>query len=371
MSAPIRELVTRLSFRFDRTNLDRFERAITGFRARFLIAAGVVGALVKKTIDFVAELADAAVQTKDIADYSGESVTNLKAMQLAASKFAIPENTFGNFFKELSTARKQLEFGEPSFLRDLARESKGLFNILNINNQIKSTKELFLELAKAVKEVGDRGNQLRILEQIPGIGAENAGKFLRFLELSNDEIIKLIDNETEAASKAEKLAQNGAKFQVELAKLNTEFSQLVYSLGSIVIPELNKSFSGLNTIIEKGKEGGFLAAVDFVGEAIADAVQSTLGLDTLSNAMKRENGEEVLGVLGYAKNFFRAADERVMQRVQERNDTNNVSNNINLNVPPGTPQNQVEWMGEALRQTMNDFYFEKNREVINNNPTVE
>jgi hypothetical protein len=365
----VRELVTKLGFQYDRTNLDKFEKSIIGFKTKFTIAGAAVAGFFKKVLDFSSEFANASIAASDIAKYSGIALKDFKALQLVAEKFNIDETSFNNLFQNISLGIKEASQGVDNFIFQLTRQTQGIVNFRKLNGELTNARDLFLQIGHLIRQIPDQSERLRILSNIPGIGIENAGKFERLLSQSNDQILRQISLQEEVAAQFEKSLPGLQVYQNSINSLGVEYKKLATTIGSFVVPILGKVLGGFNDIIDTLSNKGFKQFTEELGGAVR-----TTG-NQLNSFIEWLTG---INLQGLENPYGMTTDPyaRMLKDNEIRNSNNNTSsiitnNKFEFNVPPGTTEGQANVVAEMVKMSIESTWNEKIREVINNNPTVE
>ena len=365
----VRELVTRLGFTFDRTNLDKFERSIVGFKTKVTIAAAGVAAAFKKGFDFVSNIADAAVATKDLADYAGIAAEEFVALQNAARKLSLDPQKFAQGVQKLAIGIKEASRGAGEFF-EIVKQTQGRINFRGLQGELLSVREVLLQIFDYINAIPDQSEKLRILGNL--FDPESAGAWLRVVSQGRQEFIQLVDKEKEFGKAFQSSIPEMIKFQQEVSNLGKEWDKLTQTIAQALVPVLHQSLAGFNAIIDRGKElgGGFSGFLKGAGEAVKLGVEDLVGVFTgeensyIRGLKERQAAEDM--------DFWRRVNEQQAANAQNRNSANVTNNNtFEFNVPPGTTEQQASFMSDQLKQTLNSYWDEKTREVISNNPQVE
>lgn len=362
----VRELVTKLGFQFDRSNLDKFEKSIVGFKTKMSIATAVLSAGFAKTLSFFSNLADSAVATKDLADYAGVAVDEFIALREAANKFSIDPKKFEDAFSRISISIKEASRGVGGFIQDIHRQSRGLVNFKDAQGNLRNTKDVLKDVLNYVNQLTDKSEQLRILGNI--FGPDQAGAWLRLIQESRGDLEKLIENERDfAAAYIESLPQM-QNLQKDLRELNSEWEQLTTTIASKLVPVVSQTVKGFNEIVKAEKQetgSGILgAAKEFffsLGEIfLTDKEIEDANLKRLNQLYNSD-----------ADDFNRRLSEEYMKRGLASPISINNTNNIDINVPPGTSSQQSDYMAEQMKSVIESTFREQAREIMNNHPQVE
>jgi hypothetical protein len=358
-----RELVTRLSFAFDRTNLDKFEKAISNFKTKFDIAALTIRTAFNRIVDYAKDFSNKILKNDAIAKFTKTSVSDLTALQNAFQKFDVNPETFTNFFENLSIQIKEASRGVNNEFRTLVTQSNGAVRLM-VNNQVTTSKQAVDDIRHYIQRFADESEQLRIIQNIFKVDLQTSSAIQALFKLTDDEFDKLIEKErisAEALAKNKEIAQ---QFKTQINQLETEWTKFSDKVASFAVPLATQAFGGLNLIAEKTQSEGILSSLKFVGEAIVDGVLTAFGEGHLQQVQRQVMEDDA--------DFWRRLREQETARINNQNQSSITNNNrIEVNVPPTTDAQQGAIIAETVKASMNSFWDEKVREVINNNPQVE
>lgn len=358
-----RELVTRLSFAFDRTNLDKFEKAISNFKTKFDIAALTIRTAFNRIVDYGKEFSDKILKNDAIARFTKTSISDLTALQNAFQKFDVPKENFTNFFEDLSIQIREAAVGINNEFRELVTKSQGAVR-LYVNNQVTTAKQALDDIRKHIRNYDDETRQLSAIQRIFKVDAQTSAAIQALFKLTDDEFDKLIEKERIAADVLEKSRDIAKDFKKQINQMETEWTKFADKVAQFAVPFATQAFGGLNDIIETGQNEGIFSSIKFIGEAIADGVLTAFGHGNLQEVQRE--------VLAEDTDFWRRVQEQELKKITNNNSGSVTNNNkFEFNVPPGTTEQQANVMAEWLKLTLNTYWDEKTREVMNNNPQVE
>lgn len=357
----VRELVTRLGFTFDRTNLDKFERSIIGFKTKVAVGIGIIGLAFKKVIDYAQEFSNKVLNTNALAKFSKSSVQSLDALQKAFQKFNVPEEAFNQFFGKLTLGIKEASRGVDNEFRRLVTQSQGAVRLF-VNGQLTTSKQAIDDIMAYIRGIADESEKLRIVQNIFEVDIATADAIVNISNLTKSEFDQLIEKEKQSLDLLNKQKDAANKFKEQVNQLNTEWDKFKGNVAGFAVPKIATFLGNINRFTETFQQEGAGAGFKEIGAHVKDAVLFLFGQDYLSR-VKREVAAE---------------DEDFQRRLVEyqnggMNSQANVTNNnkFEFNVPPGTTEQQATFLTEAVKTTMSSFWDEKVREVINNNPQVE
>lgn len=357
-----RELVTRLSFAFDRTNLDKFEKAISNFKTKFDIAALTIRTAFNRIVDYGKEFSNKILKNDAIAKFSKTSVSDLTALQNAFQKFDVNPEVFTDFFSNLSLQIKEASRGVNNDFRTLVTQSQGAVRLF-VNNNLTTAKQGIDDIRHYVKKFADESEQLRIIQNIFKVDLQTSSAIQSLFKLTDDEFDKLIEKERISAEVLAKNRDIAKEFKTQINQMETEFTKFSDKVAAFAVPLATQAFGGLNIIADKIQDEGILSSLKFVGEAIVDGVKTAFGEGHLQQVQRQVMEEDT--------EFWRRVKETEMSRINNSNAAVTNNNRFEFNVPPGTTEQQASYMQEVVKDTMNSYWDEKVREINSNNPQVE
>lgn len=362
----IRELVTRLGFSFDRTNLDKFERSIVGFKTKATIAVGLIGTAFKKTLDFATDFSDKILKSSALAKFSKSTIEEVQALENVFKNFNISPEVFQNFFGKLSLGIKEASRGVDSEFRKLVTQSQGAVR-LYVDGQLTTSKQAIEDIFSYIKTLSDESEKIRIVQNIFGVDLATADAIIDLANLTKNEFDILIEKEKQSIGQLDNATEAAKKFKSQVNELNTEWGKLTDTLAKALVPVLAQVLGGFNAIIEDTKSLGFVKTAKNIGSTIGEIFDFS---SLFHNEAELENMK--MNVQRIKEQNIQSAVEIERQKIHNQN-SNTISNNnkFEFNVPPGTTEQQANFMSEQVKSTLNTFWDEKTREIINNNPQVE
>ena len=353
-----RELVTRLSFAFDRTNLDKFEKAISNFKTKFDIASLTIRTAFNRIVDYAKEFSNKILKTDAIARFTKTSVSDLTALQNAFQKFDVNPEVFSSFFENLSLQIKEASRGVNNDFRTLVTQSNGAVRLM-IDGQVATAKQGLDDIRHYVQQFADESEQLRVIQNIFRVDLQTTSAIQALFKLTDNEFDKLIEKERISAQVLSDNKRIASEFKSQINQLETEWTKFSDKVAAFVVPSANKALGGINILTDIAQEKGVLSSLGFIHSAIEDWFASFRG-ESHIDKVKRD---------------IAADEEDFQRRLSEYNQSNSSSNVINnrieFNVAPGTTEEQANNMAEMFQASMDAYWGEKTREVINNNPQVE
>jgi hypothetical protein len=361
----VRSLLTKIGFQVDKSGLERFEKSILGFKAKFAIAAGSVAYFTTKTLDYFSSIATASRDVGDLARNTKVATEEFIALRKSAEDLQLDPKGFDSAFLTLS---KDLREAQSGFGRlfEIIRNSR---YEVDLQRFVKSgdVKGAFVAIIDYIATLEDAANRFAASSDI--FGEANANGILRIVEAGSDAFLKGADANREYAKSFAETIPKSKEYLGSLTKFYTEFEKLQVSFVENVLPLVTKGVEILTQTIK----GAAAAVKDFMAEGISGNIKKSsiaagegifrlLGNETASDKIKRVNADN--------EDFARRLTE-FNQNGQVSNGPVTITNSIEVNVPPGTPEEQGIIIGTEIQRVMQNFFDEKTREVIANNPQVE
>lgn len=360
----IRQLVTKLSFKVDKSGLDKFEKSITGFKTKITAATAAISATLYKTISFFSALSKTIQDTDQLARNTNTATENVIKLQKALSTLGLPEKKFQNYFQRISDLLYE------------ARSGRGeLFEIRRLSDQK-------LDLAPFIESHDVRGALFKVFEHleslnddterkrtIQGVLADSdANDLLSVISRGTKEILAQEENNAEFAKSYADATAAAREFNNQLNYLTTEFSKLVTAISIKALPALTQATEGLIEFIKQISKVGAL-------KATAKLVTPTL---------QKINDNPVSRLTRPISDFFVDAGKSIIDFFSDarpamdplllgtgRTTPMQINNEINVQVPPGTNEEMAVNVSEAIRMTVESMWQDQTRQIIGNNPQVE
>jgi len=269
---------------------------------------------------------------------------------------------FKVFFEKLSIGIKEASRGVNNDFRTLVTQSQGAIRLF-VNNELTTTKQAIDDIFAYIKSKSDESEKLRIAQNIFKVDIAVAQEIVNLANLTKKEFDFLIEKEKQSVEVLNEQREAARAFKTQINQLNTEWSKFSTNVAKFALPFLSSSLGGANLFIEKTKSEGISSSLSFVHAAIEDFFAGFRNEGHLDKVKRQVEEEDA---------YF----NRKLAEMQAQNNINNAANinntnNIEINVPLGTTEQQGTFMAEQLQRSMNSFWDEKVREVINNNPQVE
>jgi hypothetical protein len=361
----VRELVTRLGFQVDRSGLNFAERAIQGFKNRVVFTASSIKDLILEAADYVGSVAKANIDIKDLARNTKLSVQEFVSLRRAAEDFRFDPNQFDESFQTLSKLLRDAKSGYGE-LFNIIRKSRSELDLTPFISQ-GDVKGAFVAILDYIKSLEDIGDKLAVIRDIFGPGNENG--ILRIVEAGSEAFLKAAESNKEYAKSFDEGLESQKEYLKNLNELLKIFEQVkqvavntITPIASFAVGGTTKGLKGGKLLKEKAETEGIGATLDFVGQAVADAVYRFLGQEPLIDVQNRLLEEDI--------EFQKRLGEYIKNQKTNAGPVT-INNKVEVNVDPATDIQQRQAIAEAVRIEMESFTNEKVREVISNNPQVE
>lgn len=158
---PLREVLSRFSLEYDRSSFNRADRAIGSLRSKLLtlgrLALGGGGVLAfKKMTDSVINMGD---QLDKTASKLGISTNALQEFNYAANQSDIPLRSFQMGLQRMARRAAEAATGQGEAVKALSELGVQLHNT---DGSLRSTEDLFMDVAGAMEGVEDPNRRLRL-----------------------------------------------------------------------------------------------------------------------------------------------------------------------------------------------------------------
>jgi len=361
--AVVRELITRLGFTFDNTNLNKFERSILGFKTKFSLAAGAIGVAFAKVINYATEFSDGLLKTNAVAQFTRTSVKELNGLKNAFQKFDVNPETFLSAVSNISKGISDSVYGVDNEIRQLAITSRGaVTNILN--GQVVSVRQFIEMFRNYVNTLETETGKLNLIQRIFGVDEQTSVALRNIFAQTNQAWNALIEKEIQAGHGIEGLVDKARNFKSELNGISVEWKKFSDKVAGFFLPILTGILGGANKLIQEIPKKGLDFGVNSILKGIETGVNSFF---SLFNQKKENRPLESLNSDIYSR----------IQMQQERAAMNNnlssinATTNINVNVPPTTSSLQASEISDSIKNAMDGMWDEKIRELNTNSPQYE
>jgi hypothetical protein len=323
--AILRELVTKLSFKVDKTNLDKFEKSILGFKTKVSLAvAGITGA-VYKVGQFLGDISDSAISVKNIADYAGIAVSEFSAMRKGAQDLGTKFETFDKLSLTLSNHIRDSRVSTGK-LFDLWRAFPNKVKLPKFVDQAEDFKNALEGIGNVIESLPNRSDKLAALANFFQIDINEANQTLKFLEDYKGKFQEAVKANEFAGQQFEEQLPKFEKYTLEIGKFSNAYNTFAHILAGQLAPTATKIIEGATAVLqfEERVEGQIRSAKEFAS-----------------------------GLASTASTIVEA------------------TNNFTFNVPPGTAIEQATIMYDYVKGAIQDVFSEQIRDVVTNNPQLE
>jgi len=340
----VRELVTKLSFVFNRAGLDTFERAVKGFKNNIVFTAGEIASAVKESFEFLHNLAQSRINLKDMADFAGITTEEFVAMRNAAQKMGVQTENFDQALSGIAQSLKEATVGAGEFFRII--QETGEFRMPKFGQEAKNIRNFFEDLFNYIDKIENRSEKLRTLQNILKTDRAATAQFLRLIERGRDAYVDMIEKERPFAAQLQQQEAAALRLQQAVDRFDAAWVKAKETLVGSVLPVLANVLELFNAIADKIGQLFDAMPKGFTG------LIPNLGLESFT------------GLLPNISKFF--GGEEAVKDVSVNN-----SINIQIDVPPGTTEEQASFMANEIRQQMQDVINQNARQMISSNSMVE
>ena len=350
--AVVRELVTRLSFALDRSNLDRFERNIVGFKTRMSLAAGVVAASISKVFNAIDSLAQTSYKVKDIATLAGLSTEEFVAMRQAAKDLGVSFDSIDSAFIQISRDILEAKNGYGKFI-ELVRQSSGAVRLPNFAEQGENIKQALGDIFDYIDSFNSRQTKLFVLQNY--FGEKQGSELLRLIEQGKDKFLEAAAANREFAASFTASEEPLRRFEQNLSQLSSSVDKLYFNLASRIVPVLSEVTEGINEVFAREKDfgGGFEGLLKSAFNATGQSLDYIFGklipeYESLNKIQERIANENIAFYNSLAPNTT-----------------------VNVTVPPGTTEEQAGYTADMVKEAVKEANDETIRQIVSSNPMVE
>lgn len=371
----VRSLLISIGFQTDKKAINETNRAITGFKTRFAIAATAASYAFKVIAGFFSDIARATLDSDELARSLGISLKELQAMQQVAARFRIsPEQLAGAF----STAKKDLDefaqgFGRlPEILRKLKIEI----------SKDAGPKELFDKYIEAIRGIENEQGRIKVATDLFG---DQLGVKIADLSIRYDEFKEAVKEAYAQLEKQPDVLTAAKAYEESVNKLTEAWNRFTYSLSTTVFPVLQKLIEYLTIASDFAKNVFNLDASGIKGNLnaaskLVDPLFKATGLNHVSDFFKNTffNGQSALN--GIDRSTFGKINDYIENKpgyeykgflTPPSASMAPITTNIEVNVPSGTQGDQVDFMSDRIKQAVDESIMDTFYRIQNNNPVVE
>jgi hypothetical protein len=323
--AILRELVTKLSFKVDKTNLDKFEKSILGFKTKVSLAvAGITGA-VYKVGQFLGDISDSAISVKNISDYAGIAVSEFDAMRKGAQDLGTSFETFDKLSLTLSNHIRDSRVYTGK-LYDLWRAFPNKVQLPKFVNQAEDFKSALEGISNVIQGLPNRSDKLAGLANFFQVDINQANEILKFLEDYKGKFQDAVKANQFAGEQFAEQLPKFEKYTLEIGKFSNAYNTFAHILAGQLAPTATKIIEGATAVLqfEERLEGQIRGAKEFAS-----------GLASTGKAIVE------------------------------------ATNNFTFNVPPGSTYEQATIMYDYVKGAIEDVFSGQIRDVVTNNPVLE
>jgi hypothetical protein len=361
----VRSLLISIGFKTDKKAINETNRAITGFKTRFAIAATAASYAFKVIKDFFTDIAAATLDSEELARSLGISLNELTAMQQAAQKFRIKPEQFSGV---LSMLQKDLNEFVQGFgrLPELARQIG--IEIARDTTPI----QLFDKIIEKIREIEDEQQRIRIASAIFG---EQLGVRISDLSQNFDGFKESVKDAYEELQKLPDITPEAKAYEQAVNGMGQAFDRLVRQLGTYVFPALEKLFNYLEYVSKfygtlfSGDFAGFKEVLDIGSKKIDEIAQSfsdkvTAAIDYLNPYVTYDpTAPRTPAPESYGPSWIESQLPASW--------VSYVNNQVDMNVPSGTSAEQTAYLGDQVQRMIEDSILDTFYQIQNNNPQVE
>lgn len=367
--AIVRELLIRLGFQTDKKAINETNRAITGFKTRFAVAATAATYAFKVIKDFFNDIAAATLDSDELARSLGISLNELVALQQAAQNFRIKPEQFAGV---LSMLQKDLNEFVQGFgrLPELARQIG-----IEISRDTTSL-QLFDMIIEKIRTIENEQERIRIASAIFG---DQLGTRISDLSQDFDGFRDSVARAYEELEKTPDVTPQLREYEKALNSISNSLYNLFRTIVVELAPAVQKLAEWLDIVVRLSSSllSFGLDRIKSVGREGWDFLAGTAGAigDKISSGWKSFK-DWLTPYVTYDPNAPRAAPQMStgpnwIESQLPASWVNYINNSVDVNVPQGTSQEQATFLGEQIDRMVEDSIMNTFYQIQNNNPVVE
>jgi len=359
----VRSLLISIGFVNDKKAINETNKAITGFKTRFALAATTATYAFKIINDFFSGIADATLETDDLARSMGYTLNQIIALQRGFQKFRINDTQASAILQTLH--------------KDLTEFSQGYGRLRTL------MREHGLEIPKNATPIELLDTILKYLQKIDDevIRSQIANKFFPGLGIKISDVSVHMKEFKESVDESYEALQKTPDIKEELNEYKQGINSITNSLDSL-----------FKTIVVKSAP-----AITFLSENIkllVELLSSALSFDLqgVKNAFSGIGGQfkKFYGFIA-EKTGLDVAGKRFKEYAENENTSpppinsnvnwaemflpaswvNYVNNQVEINMPAGTTQEQTQYLGTQIERLISDSINATFQDIQYNNPVIE
>ncbi len=360
----VRSLLISIGFQTDKKAINETNRAITGFKTRFAIAATAATYAFKAVKEFFTQIASATLDSEEMARSLGLSLNEFEAIKQAAAGFRINDT-------QITQVLATLQKDQREFLQGFGRLPEILRKLKIEMNKGDSPLVLFDKIVERLREIEDVSTRDKVADELfPGLGVK-----LSNLAGDYDKFREAVNKAYEELKKAPDITPQLKAYEAAVDSLGVAFDRLVKQIGVYVFPALEKVFNYLEYVsrfwgtLFTGDFEGFKGVlnegskkIDEISDAFANKVNSVI--DYLNPYVTYDpNAPKSVAPQDYGPSWIESQLPESW--------VNYINNKVDVNVPQGTSQEQATFLGEQIDRMVEDSIMDTFYKIQNNNPVVE
>jgi hypothetical protein len=175
--ATVRELITKLGFKTDTKSIDEFDGHITNAKTSILALTAAIGTATTAMVLFIESAAKAGDRLDKLRDIIGMTTQNYQLLEGAANLAGIENDEFSKSLQLFARSIGMARQGMGQYIKQFAILG---INLRDSNGQVKSNKDLLLEVADAFKNKLTNSVDRAAVSQL--LFGRSGAKLINFLE---------------------------------------------------------------------------------------------------------------------------------------------------------------------------------------------
>jgi hypothetical protein len=220
-----------------------FTRVVGGIGKAFLgivLLQGAVGLFFQK---FILGAAQSANQLKDLSERTGVTIETFQTLGFAAQNVGVTQDQFNNSMDKFTIKMGELKAGSGSLFGILKRIDPQFAKVLQGTDNNEEAMRLFIERMRSLPSVSARA-----IFATAAFGRSNQS-MANLAKLSREELEALENEMRRNGTITEEQATNAAKFNDQLLRTKTAFSQIQNVMAAEFLPTLTGVFKDFTELL--------------------------------------------------------------------------------------------------------------------------
>lgn len=368
----VRELLVKIGFKTDKQSIEETNSAISGFKARFLIAASAATYAFGKISQFFSDIATATLDSDQLATTLGTSLKELIAIQKAADQVGRLDFKQTNAaFLGLNKLLNNFRSGMDSSLTEIARGLK--FEI----DREGGPQKLFDQILNSLNQIETVQDRIRISSNIFG---DELGPKIANIAANITEFNKATEGFLEIGQEFENSVSAAKAYEDAVKNLNNSWEKFTMSLSTTVLPVLRNIIEYLTIISDFTRSiftmdtSGLKGALNSASRLFDPFFEFT-GLNKISDYFKSgRGGESLLNSESAQKELIDYIENREGYSYRgniPQSQMPTITNYFEIDASPEGINKLYHDVYDSIKNAVDDAVYGTFKEIQANNPQVE